>query len=212
VHAISSPSLSIPKLAKGFTAATAGRHIMVWSAAPGPQAVWTAAGASGALTPDSVLVAVINRAGNKLDQFLDVRVDGTTRVTGDATTVTLKITLRNRTPDGEAPYIIGFEPEVSGVPPGDYGGLLTADVPQYAGGISLQGAPSTSVAGTDGDSDVIGGPVRIRRGGQSELTVTFGVQGAHGRLRIAPSGRLPSVGWTFDGITFSDDVVHTVSW
>ena len=45
---------------------------MLWSSASGEQAGWTAVQVAGTLKPNSMLLGVHNRGGNKLDQFLDV--------------------------------------------------------------------------------------------------------------------------------------------
>ena len=58
------------------------------------------AGVAGQLSPDSVMAAVINRGGNKLDQYLSVGTDLTMQTQGKRTLGTLTVHLRNNTPPG----------------------------------------------------------------------------------------------------------------
>ena len=75
-------NLDIKALASAVSSAVAGRHLMVWSKNPAPQAAWVVSGVSGGLTPRSVDVSVINLGGNKLDQYLPVHVAVTTAPAG----------------------------------------------------------------------------------------------------------------------------------
>jgi hypothetical protein len=212
VSAIGAGDANIVKLAGRIADAAAGRHVAVWSADPTRQRAWHDAGVDGTLRPDDVLVSVMNRSGSKMDQFLDVDVKGSTARRGRDTTVRLDISLTNRAGPSEPPYIAGYEPEVSGVQPGDYGGILAVNFPAYAGAITLTGTPNTVAAGADGSSEVIAGPAMVPRGRSAHFTMTFTLRGQHGTFRVAPSARVPPARWTVDGEEFTDAVGHQVRW
>ena len=74
-------------------------------------------GVAGALTSDSLFVGVLNRGGNKLDQFLRVNAD--LSLTREKSTVhaVLRLELRNTARQGEPSYIAGPN-RFSGVGPG----------------------------------------------------------------------------------------------
>ena len=63
------------RLASELVDVASGRHLMLWSAHPDEQAGWTAVQVAGTLKPNSMLLGVHNRGGNKLDQFLDVNAE-----------------------------------------------------------------------------------------------------------------------------------------
>ena len=57
-------------MADAISAAATGRHVLLWSADPRTQAAWSGAGVAGQLQPSSIMADIINRGGNKLDQYL----------------------------------------------------------------------------------------------------------------------------------------------
>ena len=93
--------------------AAQGRHVLAWSSKPEQQRGWDAAGVSGRLRPDSLLLAVQNRAGNKLDQFLHVSATFEHTPTTGGSQVTVRIHIDNQTPaTGLNKYVQGpYSPE-----------------------------------------------------------------------------------------------------
>ncbi|MDQ3641087.1 MAG: hypothetical protein M3450_06385, partial [Actinomycetota bacterium] len=89
---------SLPKLASGLGEATAGRHLLLWAADQSEQSAWQALGVDGSLRPDSLLVAVQNRGGNKLDQYLQVSAEVSVASAGDGSEVTVTLNLQNKAP------------------------------------------------------------------------------------------------------------------
>ena len=77
-------------MANALSAASSGRHVLIWSADPRTEAIWRAAGVSGELQPSSLMADVINRGGNKLDQYLSV-------------TASLRLTPQGGQTDGRLP-------------------------------------------------------------------------------------------------------------
>jgi hypothetical protein len=202
---------TVEGLAKGLAAAVNGRHLMVWSASPVQQAGWHALEVDGALEPGSLLVSVVNRGGNKLDQFLDVGADLSFAPSGPDTEVTVRLTLHNGTPAGEPPYVAGDDP-ASGVPPGAYLGIVTVNVPGHAGSPRIDGVDRLAVAGPDGPTRVVGVQVRVDRGQTSTVTVRFTLPGDRGTIRVEPSARVPGIAWTGPGGSWTDGSAHEVAF
>ncbi len=118
-------------LADGLEQAVLGRHIMMWSQSPQDEAGWRALAADGSLQDNSLLVSVINRGGNKLDDFLPVSSDISFHPAGKNTEVTLRMTLANQVPPGQPFYVVG--PDIhSGVAAGVYLGILSVTMPVSA--------------------------------------------------------------------------------
>ncbi len=124
-------TIDLTSLAKAMTGAVAGRHLMVWSSDPADQAAWVASGVSGSLTPRSVAFSLINLGGNKLDQYVPVRVDVSTAPSGSDTKVTMTTRVTNNTPPGESQFIAGPFPGVP-VSYGGYRGLVAVNLPAAA--------------------------------------------------------------------------------
>jgi hypothetical protein len=211
LHQLQGQSTNLRTLASAMAGAVAGRHLMVWSADPVAQAAWVASGASGSLTARSVAVNVVSQGGNKLDQFLPVSVDLTTRPSGTDTTVTLRTTLANRTPDGESEFVAGPFP---GLPLayGDYSGVVADTLPGGATGVTMTGAGALTALGPDGPTRVVAAPIVIHQGGTATVVTTFRLAGTHGSMQLVPSARVPAVRWTYRGATVTDDRPVTFAW
>lgn len=70
--------------------------------------------------------------------------------------MTLRVALRNETPDGEQSYVAGANPAASGVAEGVYLGILTVNIPGAASGAYVEGVEQLAVAGPDGPTRVVG--------------------------------------------------------
>jgi hypothetical protein len=203
---------SVPNLAKAMTAAANGRHFMAWSSKPAQQAAWQALGVDGALRADSLLVSVLNRGGNKLDQFMGVAADLSFAPKGADTEVTVKVTLTNNTPlSGEPAYIAGEDPN-AGVPQNVYLGILAVNVPGQAYDLRIDDAPTFAVAGADGPTRVVGLQLRVDHQKSRIAVVRFTLPGDHGRVRVEPSARVPAITWTGPGGTWPDGAPFDVAF
>ena len=198
-------------LGSAVAGAVAGRHLMVWSSDPVDQAAWVAAGASGSLTPTSLAVAVINRGGNKLDQYLHVSVHLSTRVSGPTTAVTMTTTLENRTPDGQSQFVAGPYPGLP-VVYGDYTGIVAANLPAAASAITMTGGGALVAKGAEGPAWVVAAPVLVHQAQTSTVVVHFRLPGAHGSMTVEPSARIPPEEWTYQGSPLPSDRSSTISW
>ncbi len=204
-------STDLRSLASAVTGAVAGRHLMVWSSTPAAQAAWVASGVSGAIAPDSLAVTVINRGGNKLDQYLPVSVGVGTRPSGTGTEVTVTTTLENRTPDGQSQVIAGPYPGLP-VSYGAYTGIIAENLPAAASDITLAGAGPLSAKGGEGPTWLIAAPFTLTQGATRTVVVRFHLPTPHGSMIVVPSARIPAEQWTAGGRTFSDDRHEVIGW
>lgn len=200
------------ELVDDLRGAAQGRHVLAWSSQPDQQRAWVAAGISGGLHRDSLLPAVLNRAGNKLDQFLPVRAVLSHRPVRGGSEVTVRFTLVNQTPaQGMNVFVEGpypFEDFVAG----EYRGILAVNVPGVAHDIRLEGGQKVVVAGRDGPTRVVATEVQVFRGETREYVLRFVVPRGYEVLRIEPSARYPAIAWSAGGEHFGDDVVRTIRW
>ncbi len=204
-------SIDLTSLAKAMTGAVAGRHLMVWSSDPAHQAAWVASGVSGSLTPRSVAFSLINLGGNKLDQYMPVRVDVSTAPAGSDTKVTMTARVVNNTPPGESQFIAGPFPGVP-VSYGGYRGLVAVNLPAAASHLSLTGAGPLAVKGAEGPTWLLAAPITVPQGATSTVTVQFVMPGSHGSMTLVPSARIPPEEWTFSGTASEDSQPRTISW
>ncbi|MDQ4069042.1 MAG: DUF4012 domain-containing protein [Actinomycetota bacterium] len=202
---------SVADLARGILPAVRGRHLLAWSAHPREQEDWAVAGVDGSLRPESLLVAVLNRGGNKLDQFLEVSSELDVTQAGPDTFFTVRLTLANNTPGGEPEYIAGPSPG-SGLEEGVYAGIVAVSLPGAAEDGRIDGVPELAVAGADGPSRVVGAPLQLRRGEQRTVVVRFGLPSREGQMTVEPSARAPAVRWRSGRLQWADDSPRVVSW
>ena len=160
----------VAKLVEDLQTAAQGRHVMAWSSNRQQERGWQGAGISGRLRADSLLVALQNRGGNKLDQFLGVIASIEHRPVKNGSEVTVRINVRNDTPtEGLNTFVEGPFPQ-SGFVAGQYHGILSVNVPGVAGDVTLEGGTKIVTAGRDGqdlgdrhrDGPVPGGAEAVR--------------------------------------------------
>ena len=198
-------------LASALVTAARGRHVMAWSARPQEQAGWVGAGIDGSLRPDSLLVAVVNRAGTKSDAFLPVSARLEIRPAGSDTECTLTLELRNVIPPGQPSYISGPHPG-SGAEKDEYLGILTVSLPGTAQEGRFDGVQSLAVAGQDGPTRVIGFQLSLKSGEQRSVVARFRLPGRHGSLRVEPTARVPGVDWSDGTEPWKDGRAHVLHW
>jgi hypothetical protein len=211
MSALETRPLELHTMVDALASATAGRHLMLWSADPSTEAVWRSTGVSGQLTPTSLAADVINRGGNKLDQYLKVQTSLHLVSHGNQTAGTLTMTLANNTPPGQSPFIAGPNPDVNATY-GEYIGIVTANLPNDVRNLSLAPGESAVVDGQEGPTLLVGVNVDLLPGATKHIVFHFSFPEAHGSLTVNPSARIPPVTWTVNGKAFSDKSPHTVTW
>jgi Protein of unknown function (DUF4012) len=211
LNALENESLDLKSLANAMTTATQGRHLLAWSQAPRAQAAWVQGGVAGELAPDSVMAAVINRGGNKLDQYLSVASAPSPVTHGSHTDGTLTVRLHNSTPPGQSQFIAGPYPGL-GTVYGEYRGVLAVNVPGYASVPHIDGSPILDALGAEGPTWVIATPVDVKAGQSQQVVVHFTVPQTTGQLRVVPTARLTPVTWHYRGSPSTDAGPFTLSF
>jgi hypothetical protein len=197
---------------RSLAQAVRGRHLLGWTTDPVEQAGWEAAGMSGELGPDDLLVSVLNRGTNKLDWFLDL--DGEISVTRvDAGwEVAVELTLANGTPDGEPPYVAGLNAEALRLEAGAYRGILAVNVPGAARGARFDGVSGLAVAGRDGPTRVVAFQLDLPAGEAVTHVLRFTLPARQRSLDVAPSARVPAVRWRHGAEAWEDSESRTLNW
>jgi hypothetical protein len=211
MQALETRPLGLHAMVDALSAATAGRHLMLWSANPSTEAIWRSTGVSGQLTADSLDADVINQGGNKLDQYLTVHSTLQLVTHGDQTAGTLTLTLANHTPPGQSPFIAGPYPGL-GTTYGEYVGIVTANLPNFVRDLALAPGESAVVDGEEGDTLLVGVDVDLLAGTTKQVVFHFSFPEPHGALTVMPSARIPPVQWNVDGKPFFDTSPHVVTW
>jgi hypothetical protein len=211
LHSLETEPLDLHATVNALSAATAGRHLMIWSASSATESVWRSTGVSGQLTGDSLMADVINHGGNKLDQYLSVGTTLHLAPHGNRTSATLTVTLANHTPPGQSPFIAGPYPGLD-VSYGEYVGIVTVNLPDDVRNLELGAGESAVVDGPEGPTLAVGVDVDILAGATRQVTFRFSFPQGSGMMTVVPSDRIPPETWNVDGKTFSDNSPHTVTW
>ena len=211
LNALENDSLDLKSLSNAMTAATQGRHLLAWSERPQAQTAWVRGGVAGQLAPDSLMTAVINRGGNKLDQYLSVKAGVDIHTVGKDSQGTLTVDLRNSTPPGQSQFIAGPYPGL-GTVYGEYRGILAVNLPGYASVPRVDGSPTLDALGAEGPTWVIGAPVDVKAGQAQRIVVHFTLPQVTGQIRVLPTARLSPVSWTYRGTTTTDAQAFTLSF
>ncbi len=204
-------SWSLPRLVTGLARSGSGRHLLLWSAQPSEQAAWSVLGVDGSLKPDSLLVSLLSRSGNKLDYFVRVSADVAVAAYDDDSEITLTLKVENTVPLGEPRYVSGAHRN-TGLSEGVYLGILSVDIPGVAKNGGFDGVEELAVAGNDGPCRVMGFQFALARGETKSIVARFRVPGRQGAVRIEPSARRPAIRWTSNGTSWSDDAPHVLTW
>ncbi len=202
----------VDRLATELSDAVQGRHILVWSVDPKVQRAWHTVGADGHLTSSSVSVALLNRAADKLDSWVDTAAD-VTFAAGPKGRTRVSITYRIDNTCTAAncsgpPYVIG--PNVAGLGARDHRGLVVANLPGGTTDIVLKGTRQF-LAAADGPTQTVGGEVTVRSGRSAVVTITGLLPEGITDLVVEPSARIDHTEWTVEGRTFDRDRRRTVT-
>ncbi|UDY37119.1 DUF4012 domain-containing protein [Dermatobacter hominis] len=191
------------QLLQAVQSAGRGRHLLIWSSDPVEQAGWEALDASGALPGNGLLLSILNRGGNKLDQFLQVAADMRWTTEGDHRRVSVAVTATNAAPENLPRYVGGPYPGLD-VEPGQYVGVLALTVPKSATAPATEGA-DLFLSGEDGPtSRLLATRIDLRRGQSTTITFQFDLPDATDEVVVLPSARVPPVVWTADGDSWKD--------
>jgi hypothetical protein len=181
----------------------------MWSADPTVQAAFEAARVDGQISPDSVLLSLVNRSGVKLDWFTGMSAGlSIERGEGEVLEAVLDVTITNDAPEwGEPRYMVGPYPG-SGLEPGEYQGLVTLTLPAGATNSRFEGVDRLAVAGADGHNRTVAAWVRVPRGATVRLVARFELPRSVTELVIEPSARTRPTAWTFESEGWTDSEQH----
>jgi hypothetical protein len=198
-------------LVDDLRAAARGRHVLFWSSKPAEQRAWRAAGVSGILPRDGLMISLDNRGGNKLDQFVPVRAAVDHRPVHGGSEITVRITVTNFTPDGLPRYVQGpySVPEYQA---GEYRGILAVSIPFLSRDIHLDGVQQVVAAGPDQTTRMVAGNIDVLRGQTGTYTLRFTVPNTARRIDVVPSARYPTIEYTAGTQKFADGSPHHIGW
>jgi len=214
VEALDAGSWDTVTLLDALRSAGARRHVLAWSGNATQERGWEGMGIDGELSPDSVLVAMLNRGGNKLDQFLPVSARlqiEPGRTDSAPTSVTIRATVTNTTPADLPRYVAGPFPGRD-YGSGTYVGIFAIDVPGAAQGITIDGGAPLVAAGADGPARVVATDLALAPGAQRALVVHFTLPAGARTMQIEPTARVPGVEWSDATGSWADGDTHTVNW
>jgi hypothetical protein len=215
LNALEDRPFKLQAMADALSSAAAGRHVLLWSADPHTQTAWSDAGVAGELQSSSLMADIINRGGNKLDQYLSQDVALRLTAHDGQTDGTLTMTFANRTPPGQSPFIAGPFPGL-GTVYGEYVGIATVNLPGDARDITSPSNRSVVVSGDEGPTIVEGATVDILAGATQRITFHFVLPDAHGSMTVVPSARIGPANWHVVGLpgssTFDDAAPRTITW
>ena len=210
LHALEDRPFKLHTMADALSSAAEGRHVLLWSADPKTEAAWRGAGVAGELQPSSLMADIINRGGNKLDQYLSENVSLRLTPDGAQTRASLTMTFANRTPPGQSPFIAGPFPGL-GTTYGEYVGIATVNLPGYARDISTPSNSSVVTSGPEGPTLLEGANLDINQGATQSITFNFVLPQAHGSMTVVPSARIGPATWHVVGSGGAVDASRTTS-
>jgi hypothetical protein len=213
LDALQDRPLDLKTLATAMSGATGGRHLVLWSNDLAVEHAWNAGGVAGELTNSSLMAAVLNGSGAKLDQYLNVHCTLSIASASDRSEASLEVTLANRTPLGQDSAIAGPAPGF-GTVYGQYVGYLAVNLPADASSdFYATGAAGQPVAlGAEGPVWLLAVPVDVKAGRDETVVVHFALPGRSGFMTVQPSARIPPETWFFRGKSFTDAAGVTISW
>jgi hypothetical protein len=211
MHSLETQPLDLHALVDALAAATAGRNLMLWSADPATEQIWSSTGVSGELKSNSFVSTVINRGGNKLDQYLSMHTNLDLVTHGSTTSASMTVTLVNRTPPGQSDFIAGPYPGI-GASYGEYVGVVSANLPNDVRDLSVGPGETVVANGEEGPTLLVAVNVSVLAGATGQVTFHFSFPETHGSFTVVPSTRIPAATWTVNGTNFDDATSHTVTW
>ena len=215
------------ELVEALRSAGVGRHILAWSSRSVEQKGWLGASVGGHVAQDGMLVAVQNRGGNKLDQFLTMDNTITTNELGDESTeVVADVKIMNAIPtpiEQFPPYVLGPYLFNENGEAGKYEGSFGVELPRDARNSTIEvdgkQVPFTLGGRNGPDHRVLGTNLVLKPGESITMSVHFTLPRHHRSLLVAPTARVlhpmlgrPATLWTNGIDRWSDEKSHRIDW
>jgi len=207
--ALQDRSVGLHPLSEAMATAAQGRHLLVWSADASKESTWVALGVAGLLTSQSMAVDLLNQGGNKLDQYVTVRVvlavNARQPRRGELT-----VDVANHTPPGQSSFIAGPYPGLD-TAYGQYVGTLAVNLPA---GVKpyVVGNPDLDALGPEGPTDLVGIPVSVLPGATQQVEIDLVLPDHPLDSTVVPSARIPPVSWTTLGVSHTDSQPFSFRW
>lgn len=198
-EAIEERDVDLLDIVAALQRAAEGRHLMAWSRDPVLQDMFESLEIAGDVDPTDTLVSVQNTAANKLDWYIEPRVDVTAvRADEEHWRVTVETTVEHPERELTAKYIDGPYWD-----DGRHRTLVTTQVPATATELDM---PDERISeyGFDGTSWVVGTRFELPRGETRTITTTYLLPRTVPGMRVLPSARVDPVPWTVNGVAFDD--------
>jgi len=197
--AIKTRHVELTALVKRLADAAKGRHFLAWSADPTLEKVFHDIHADGSVPADGLIVSPENFGGNKLDWYLQPRLDvGVTRDPSNAYLINLTLTIANdpRSPTTE---------QVEGLTPGQH--FVFADVHAPVNALDLMSFDKPWIA-TGSDPPMIAANFidDIPLGTTKSWRFSFRLPADQQALRILPSARVHPTQISVNGLPTDDRV------
>jgi len=215
LHRIEAGQFDLARAWAALSAAAAGRHLLVWSASAAVERDWVAAGVSGRVGPDDLMVGLANLGANKLDPLTRVEVHATF-APGHGDVEDLQLVVRVHDGGTTRPSLVDGPAPGLGNPPGAYVGTLVVTVPEWARSLACPTVRSAEASGREEQSLVLAVGVDLRAGETGRWVFDVVLPSAARRVEVLPSGRVPPEEWSLtEGgrtVQFSDQTAHALSW
>lgn len=191
--------------------AARGRHLMFWSADELQQAAWRAAGVSGELDTDSMLLSLVNRSATKADFYLSMNAEVTIERFDDRSEVVVVVEVVNDVPFGEPRYVAGPHPELD-LGYGDHLAIVALNLPGWATNGRVDGDENLALAGGDGPTRVVGSWITVPRDSTGTRTFRFDLPPEVTSLTVEPGARHPVTRWRYGSERFDDASSRMIVW
>jgi len=191
--------------------AARGRHVMFWSAEEVQQSAWRAAGVSGELEVDSMLLSLVNRSATKADFYVSMSATISISETETATEVVVEVDVSNAIPFGEPRYVAGPHPELDLVY-GDHLAIVALNLPGWARNGRVDGDSNLALAGGDGATRVIGSWITVPRDSTETRVFRFELPPEVTEFTVEAGARYPVTQWRHGNERFDDDSPRTIDW
>lgn len=183
-----------------------GRHILVYSTDLVEQAAWEELGVAGTLDGSEIGVFLLNTGASKLDPFVALSVDATTRPVEGGVGITYRVSVDNRAPSsGLPPYAVGPWPSLGLPSEGTYRGRVAIYVPGSTR--SIEFGPNREVVAFGRDGPVLMAATAsftVEPGTSHTVRIDVTVPAELTEVSLLPSTRFPAVEWAWNGEAFDD--------
>ncbi|MEO7556593.1 MAG: DUF4012 domain-containing protein [Acidimicrobiales bacterium] len=191
--------IDLTQLVKRFADNAKGRHLLAWSSDPDLERVFHDFGADGAVQPDGLVVSEINVGGNKLDWYLQPKLDiSVGRGLANTFDITMQLSIANDARDPTSAQIEGTHPS---------GHLVLVDLHLPVNALDLE-SPDAAIAAMGLDPPMLAANFRdeIPAGTTKSWRFTFRLPADQQALRILPSARVHPTQITVNGLPADDSV------